>query len=173
MGKPMNADEKVIAARAELDRTLTFFPRVDAKVTALFAINAGMIGVLAVNVKTSHLSNWVASVPAAIALLGIVSSTVSLYRSSFPNLKGGGGSLVFFGEIAKRTEGAYMAEFASQTPAQYADALLAQVWRNSQILGEKFGHAKLAFQLTAFTLIPWGLFLLASSLLNGSVPVIK
>jgi phage protein U len=42
-----------------------------------------------------------------------------LYRGSFPNLKGGESSLVYFREIAKRREHHFIEEFSAQSDKQY------------------------------------------------------
>ena len=43
----MTSIEKISAARDQLNRTLTFFPRVDSKASVIFGINTGFLAVLA------------------------------------------------------------------------------------------------------------------------------
>ena len=87
-----------------------------------------------------------------------------LYRGGFPNLAGGEGSLVYFREIAKRTEHKFIEEFSAQSEKHHANDLLGQVWRNSQILSIKFDCLKLAFAFMALAIVPWlvSIFLFAA-----------
>jgi hypothetical protein len=45
-------------------------------------------------------------------------------------------------EIAKRTESAYVKETRAVNEEQFADDVLGQVWRNSEILAAKFDGVK-------------------------------
>ena len=74
---------------------------------------------------------------------------------AFPSLEGGRGSLIYFREIAKRKEAQYAEEFRSISEEDYLKDLLGQVWRNSEILTEKFDHISTAFNWTAFSILPW------------------
>jgi hypothetical protein len=78
-----------------------------------------------------------------------------LYKGAFPNLAGGNLSLVYFREIAKRTEAKFIDEFMAQQEADYVKDVLGQVWRNSEILVEKFNHLKCALTFMAVAVIPW------------------
>jgi Family of unknown function (DUF5706) len=78
-----------------------------------------------------------------------------LYKGAFPNLKGGTASLVYFREIARRTEAKFIDEFTKQTAGEYAKDMLGQVWRNSEILKEKFDCLRLAFIFLALGIPPW------------------
>jgi len=90
---------------------------------------------------------------ATIILLGV--SILFLYFGSAPNLKGGEGSLVYFGEIAKLREHKFVEDFKAQSETDYANDLLAQAWRNAKILGIKFHCLKWAFRFMAFAIMPW------------------
>jgi hypothetical protein len=98
----------------------------------------------------------------AVALLG--ASIIFLYRGAFPSLKGGAASLVYFREIAGRTEHQFIEQFKHQDDEHHVNDLLGQVWRNSEILKAKFDALKIAFTLLACALIPWviGLALFAT-----------
>lgn len=169
----MNGQDAAKAAHDELTRVLGFFERVEAKATALFAIGGAMVGVIALNFKVEHLSNfWLAS-PAILTLCGIIFAMVELYRSSFPNLDGGEGSLIYFREVAARTEGDYIRAFRALTEEAYAEELLAQNWRNSKILRMKFDRVKAGFIAIALSLIPWTWFLVGCSIASRSFPTIS
>lgn len=166
----MKDQDAAKAAHNELSRVLGFFARVDSKVTALFAIGGGMVGVVALNLKVEHIANpWLAG-PALITVCGIIFAMVELYRSSFPNLDGGERSLIYFREIGARTESDYIREFYALTDEGYAKELLAQNWRNSKILRMKFDRLKRAFVAIALSFIPWTAFLVGCSIVTRSLP---
>ena len=157
----------VEAAERQLDRVLGFFPRVDAKASALFAIDAAILAVMAAHLRAAHLEKWYVIIPAVVAAVAVIVALVFLYICAFPHLKGGGGSLVYFGEISRRTEVTFASEFKSATADERLDDLISQIWRNSQILGIKFHAVKWAFIWTAVALAPWCWYLAASSWTAG------
>lgn len=141
-------------AKDQLGLVLSFFPRVDSKISLLVGIDIAMLAYLAS--KTPPFSSWEAKL--LFALIPVILLSVSLwhlYLASFPQLEGGRDSLVYFREIATRAEGKYLEDFKKQTPEFHVNDLLGQVWRNSQILKEKFHHLKLAFQLLGWAILPW------------------
>lgn len=151
----MKADLLPSIARDQLKLVLDFFHRVDAKASVVLAVDTGMAGYLA-----SHLPSlgtmpiWQMLAPLlAFALVG--NSLWHLYKGAFPNLAGGNLSLVYFREIAKRTEAKFIDEFAAQSESDYAKDVLGQVWRNSEILIDKFNRLKLAFIFMALAVLPW------------------
>jgi len=143
------------AAKDQLDLVLSFFPRVDTKASVVLAVDTGMAGYLATRLSVSTLMlSWQLLIPlVAFVLIGL--SFWHLYKVAFPNLKGGNQSLVYFREIAKRTEAKFIDEFMAQKDDAYVKDLLGQAWRNSEILTEKFNHLQLAFLLMAAAIIPW------------------
>jgi hypothetical protein len=97
---------------------------------------------------------WMAiSSVATLALLGV--SIGFLYHGSAPDLKGGEGSLVYFGQISKHREHKFIESFSAQSEKEYADDLLGQAWRNAKIVGIKFFCLKWAFRFMAFAIAPW------------------
>ena len=151
-------------APKQLDRILGFFARVEAKASFLFAVNSALLGSLAVHVQKTdfeRLAN-LASLVVALTLIGL--SFYFVYRCSFPNLHGGNSSLIYFAEIAKLREQEYLKSFRTLSADEFADDALAQAWRNSQILTEKFHAIRIAFILTGLGLAPWALFLVLASM---------
>jgi len=142
-------------AKDQLNLVLSFFSRVDAKASVVLAVDTAMAGYLAArlpSLKTMPL--WQALIPLlAFASIGI--SFWNLYKGAFPNLVGGYLSLVYFREIAKRTEAKFIDDFSAQVETEYAKDVLGQVWRNSEILVEKFNHLKRAFIFMALAVVPW------------------
>lgn len=151
----MAIDSKV--ASDQLNRILTFFPRVDSRASMLFAANSAILGVLAACVRFDNLSNWGLLVPAGLATASLIYSYGCLYLCAFPNTKGGNGSNVFFGSIAKKTESAFVDEFRKLDEAEWFRDLAAQVWRNSEILCIKYKFLKHSMVGTMLGLIPWAI----------------
>lgn len=144
-------------ARDQLTLTLSFFSRVDAKASALLAINTGMLAILASNAPPVAAMSVLSYVPAGIAVAMIAASLWFLYRVAFPALDGGHDSLIYFREIAKRTESNFIDAYTTQGEVPRIKDLLGQVWRNSSILAAKFDALKWAFILMALAIIPWAI----------------
>ncbi len=142
------------AARQQLDLVLSFFPRVEGRLSLLLSINLGMLALLSVNAPP--LRDWqVAFVFVAIPVLLIGVSLSHIYQGFFPQLDGGKDSLIYFREIAARTESKFIEDFKTQGDQAYVNDILGQVWRNSEILKEKFDHLRSAFTLLAWAILPW------------------
>ncbi|MGA7238848.1 MAG: Pycsar system effector family protein [Bryobacteraceae bacterium] len=142
-------------ARDQLTLILSFFSRVDAKASALLAINTGMLAILASNAPPVGTMSVLSYVLAGITLAMIAASLWFLYRVAFPALDGGHESLIYFREIAKRTESNFIDAFTAQDEVPRVKDLLGQVWRNSCILAAKFDSLKRAFISAALAIIPW------------------
>ncbi len=168
MDDSTSADE----ANQQLDRVLGFFPRVESKASALFAMNTGVLAVAALNFQPSDISVWFLALPAALGLGLTVASIFYVYRITFPDLAGGQGSLIYFREIAANTEANYIKRFRERNESEHLNDILGQVWRNSEILKLKFDAMKMAFTLLVFSLVPWAIFLVASSVVRVAVPVL-
>lgn len=141
-------------AAEQLDRVLAFFTRADAKGSVLLAVDTGMLAFLASNFPLYNSFDKMLLITLLPALL-LAISLWHLYKGAFPSLDGGHESLIYFREIAKRTESRFIAEFVSQSDEAYINDLLSQVWRNSEILKEKFNHISSAFNWMALSIPPW------------------
>lgn len=146
-------------ASEQLNRILSFFPRVDSRASMLFAANSAVLGVLAARVRVEHFENWQVMVPAGLALAALVYSFGSLYLCAYPNTQGGNGSNVYFGSIAKKNESAFVDEFRALDEAEWVRDLAAQIWRNSEILCLKYKYLKHSMSSTMLGLIPWAVFI--------------
>jgi hypothetical protein len=154
----------------QLTRTLGFFPRVDAKAAGLFAVNSAMMTVAILNVTVTDLAIWYVGVPAALTLLGLISSYVFLYRCNFPDLSGGNGSLLYFVEIQKRTEAVFITDYLAADDGTYRRDLLGQIWQNSKILCAKYKAIAAAIRLSLAALVPFVLLLAAESYVHATMP---
>jgi hypothetical protein len=160
----MEAEKLTSACQEQLKLVLSFFSRVDAKSSVVLAVDTGMLGYLATHLPSvGSLRCWeVVSPTLAFVLLGL--SLIYLYRGAFPALSGGQSSLVYFSEIAKRTEAKFVDQFIEQRDDEYVKDLLGQAWRNSEILKMKFAFVKMAFIFMAWAVVPWTFALISFAL---------
>jgi hypothetical protein len=128
--------------------------RVDSQAAVLLGAIVAMLAVLGANAPPLSMMDR-SAIFGLVPLLLLLASLQELYGGAFPRLEGGQQSLVYFKEIAARTESRFIAEFRSVNADWYLDDLLGQVWRNSEILALKFQHLRMAFQLLAWALVPW------------------
>lgn len=155
----MTGKEQIEVAKDNLSRILGFFPRVDTVSSIVLAVDIGALALLASNAPPlKDVDGWVLVALAAVILIGL--SLYHLYRGAFPRLEGGPLSLIYFREIAARTEEEFKAAFRGQDEEFYLNDLLNQVWRNSEILSQKFTHLNYAFTFLALSIVPWLLALL-------------
>jgi hypothetical protein len=147
----------------QLDLIMGFYPRLESKSTAVLGIDIAMIGFLAINAPNFNLWTWPV-LTSGLALFFLAVSIYYVYVSSFPNLAGGHDSLIYFREIAKRTESQFISQFAARSAIEHDNDILAQVWRNSEILRRKFDAIKLAHIWLAVSIVPWiaSLFIFAA-----------
>jgi len=165
----MNPESARGNAKEQLNLVLSFFSRVDAKASVVLAVDTGMAGYLASRFPPPKtMATWELLAPCmAFVLIGI--SLWHLYKGAFPNLGGGNLSLIYFREIAKRTEAKFIDEFTAQSESNYVKDVLGQVWRNSEILVEKFNHLKSAFIFMALAVLPWTVALAQFSMVTATV----
>ena len=142
------------AAKYQLQLVLGFFPRVESKASVVLAVNTGMLGTLAANLPSPQNFQWRMSI-AVLPVALIAVSDWFLFRITFPNLKGGSNSLVYFRTTAERTEHKFIEEFTALEDDAYSKDILGQVWRNSEILSKKFDHLRVAFILMLVAIMPW------------------
>jgi hypothetical protein len=162
-----SASETGARAEKQLDRVLGFFPRVEAKASFLFALDVGLLGYGAVNLGREDLHSVYVAVFAAAFLALTVASLFHIYWCVFPHLKGGANSLIYFREIARRTELDFADAFLSRTDESHTRDAAGQIWRNSAILKLKFDYLKRAFVLTMLAIAPWAGFLASVALLHS------
>ncbi len=150
----MNNLDSINAARDQLNRTLTFFSRVDAKASVILGVDTGLLAVLATRAFPYATLRW-EWIPIGLTLIALSTSFWHLFKEAFPVLKGGDGSALYFREVAKQTEAKYFETWKNLSDEQYLNELLGQVWRNSEILKQKFDHMRWAFYSLAVAIVPW------------------
>jgi hypothetical protein len=166
----MDSKLRMQLAQDQLNRVLNFFPRVETKASVLFAVNTGMLAFLAARTDLVDIFHWFIVFHFASVIL-IAGSTLYLYWCVFPHLEGGASSLLYFREIAKRTESGFQHEWNNMEEPEYLRDILGQIWRNSEILKAKFDYVKIAFRLTSIALVPWAASLTIFSISHAGTSI--
>lgn len=143
-----------------LDRNLSWVKAADAKVAPVFAVNAGLLGILGVKLPHLEQMSVLALVFWVLATAIVLASLVCLGFVSFPRLDGPKSSLVFFGTAIQREEATFVADLLSLTDDALAADLARQAYRNAQIASSKYKHLKVATVLM-FTALPFWIVALA------------
>lgn len=164
--------KEIATIEAQLDRVLGFFPRIEMRINGLFGVNTLIIAVGALNISVEDLKLWYVTIPGTVAVLALAISYAFLFRANFPDVRGGAGSLIYFAEIQKRTEIDYLKELLACTEDQFRDDIVSQIWRNSQILCDKYMHVRKAIISTTVALLPFFLFLAATASLHVRIPIL-
>jgi hypothetical protein len=165
--------QHVEIAERQLDRVLQFASRIEAKLSVLFASNLGILAIALLNLDYTDITTWYVTTPLFSALVCVAVSLFHVYRATYPSSEGGGGSLIYFSEIAKRTEHKYVSEFKSLSADELHSDLLGQIWRNSQIMKDKFDSVKRGFVWAMISLFPWVIFLATSSIVHSRTVLVR
>ena len=150
----LSSERKLDASKFTLNLVLSFFSRVETKISVVLAINTAMLAVLTANLPSPEQFQIRMSIGILAGLL-IARSYWYLFRASFPILEGGSTSLIYFREIAQRKENVFLSEFSEQTEEDQINDILRQVYRNSEILTQKFDYLKKAFVAMLWAIVPW------------------
>ena len=159
------------AVERQLDRLLTFFPRVDSKVSALFAVTSAQLAVAALNLTLDDLKVWWIAACLVAFILSAAWVMIHLYRCTYPHLEGGQQSLIYFAEIVKKQPHAYIRSIGNVQVDVYREDVAGQIYRNAEILCLKYRFLKRATIGASLCILPWSAFLLATSLSHWKLPV--
>ena len=155
-GAFVNIGGRISFLEKNLARQLAWIAAADSKTPFVLAINTAMLGLLAA-VSPKSIKDWTtapaifASLAAALGLAGLI----FLSLASFPRTKGPKGSLVFFGEIAKRDPGQFHAAACDLSVEAYVDDLCAQCHRNATIASSKFAWVQRSLLALYLSIVPW------------------
>lgn len=150
------------AAERQFDRIQAFFPRIDSKVSSIFAIASGEIAVASlISLKNLHL--WWVLLPGALFVAGVAWTVYNLYRCTFPTMKRSPDSLVYFNEIIELKREDYVQRFTSVSENELKRDFARQTWHTSVIASKKFAYLKQATVAAMISLIPWAALLIASA----------
>jgi hypothetical protein len=152
----------------QFDRVQMLFPRIDAKINAIFAIVSAQIALASISLSGENLRRWDILVPAGIFIVAIGMALYDLYRCTFPHVRRGGRSLVYFAEFASLSEADAIRACSETNIGEFRRDLIVQTWRTSRIAAEKFHFLRRATFSALLSLVPWFWLLAASSWALGS-----
>lgn len=146
--------ERLQAAWNQLNLVLGFFPRVDTRLSAVLALDLGMLA-LAGERWSSHDASWRLIACSAAFAIPICASFYHLWDAIVPDRRGGTYSVVFFRSIASLQESEFRRRYMNMSSAELACDLLEQAWRNSKVLECKFTALRKACIAMAIAVPLW------------------
>lgn len=150
------------ATERQFDRIQAFFPRIDSKVSSIFAIASGEMAVASF-ISLKNLHAWWMLVPGSLFLLAVGWTVYNLYRCTFPTLKRSPDSLIYFNEIIELKREDYVQRFTTASEEELKRDFARQTWHTSLIAAKKFAYLKQATMAAMVSLIPWAALLIAST----------
>ena len=88
----------------------------------------------------------------------------------FPDTWGGMGSLVYFAGIAARAEAEFRRDYLALTDDELLDDLAAQIWRNAEIVCDKYRAVQAAIRWATLSLLLLIATLIGTSLIHQALP---
>ena len=162
MTKHASAAVSLEATERQFERVQAFFPRIDAKVSSIFAIASGEMAVASF-VAVKNLHAWWMLLPGSLFLFAIGWTVYNLYHCTFPHLKRSPDSLIYFHEIIRLSREEFVERFTSASEDELKRDFARQTWQTSVIAAKKFAYLKQATMAAMLSLIPWGWLLIASA----------
>jgi hypothetical protein len=152
---PASENEQVQAAWNQLNLVLGFFPRIDTRLSAVLALDLGMLALIG--------GRWPAWDAVTLRMMCLTVgflfplcvSFYYLWVAIVPDRRGGTGSLVFFRSIASMQESDFRSRFLTLSNTQLACDLLEQAWRNARVLECKFDSLRIACLGMAVAVPAW------------------
>jgi hypothetical protein len=152
---PPSPNDRVNAAWQQLNLVLSFFSRVDTKLSVVVGINLGMLAMLAARLPKADHCTLLTAILGITFVAPLVVSFWHIWHSYFPDLRGGTGSLIYFHPISKMTENEFRTACLSRSTQELENDILGQCWRNSKILTCKFYSLRYAYIAAIVAIIPW------------------
>ena len=152
---PPSQNDRVNAAWQQLNLVLSFFSRVDTKLSVVLGINLGMLAMLTARLPKADDFTLLIAVIGIIFVAPLVASFWHIWHGYFPDLRGGTESLIYFHPISQMTESDFRKACVSRSIQELENDILNQCWRNSKILTCKFYSLRHAYVAAAVAIIPW------------------
>jgi hypothetical protein len=163
-------DPRLDRAERHLDRMQSFFPRIDTKLTAVAAWLSVELGVGALNISWADLRSFHVWCPFAAYVAASLVAAVQLWRCVFPDSRGGQGSLIYFGAIAALKRDEFATRYKAVSKEDLLEDLIEQIWRNAQIVCDKYSAVQSAIRWASMSLALLILALIATSAAHQSLP---
>ena len=158
----MNVEDQLKAGWSQLTLVLSFFSRIDTKLSVILGLNLGMLAMLSTRLPVyADLKWW--HFPLFALCSPLIVSLSHLYRGAVPDTRGGSDSLIYFGNIAGMAENSFQTATHRRTDAELVADVYAQVWRNAEILADKFQALQRAYLWLLRGVVPWLITLAALS----------
>lgn len=155
--------DRLVTLEKTFERLLEWIAGIDRRIGFVFAVDVAMLGALA-TLSPSSFEGWTSgqSAWAAIAVLCLSGSLVSLVTAVFPRLDGPKQSLLFFGGIVGCEVERFKICMKELSFEQYFEDLSTQCYRNAEIAEKKYRWLQRAMLGTCAAVPAWliGLFLL-------------
>ena len=167
----MEDDTRLAMLFEQLTQLLEQYPRIDDKISVVIGGTLGMAALLILNIPPfSGFNAWMA-LGALITAAAMSGSFWHSHKALFPRFEKGNQSLIFFREIAARSEYDFIDQHLAQDRTRLAKDVLGQIWRNSRIITYKFDHLKQAFYYMAWSVIPWMVTLILCASHNAALVI--
>lgn len=162
MTRTKSATVSLEVAERQFERIQQFFPRIDSKVSSIFAIASGQMAVASF-ISTKNFGSWWMITPGVLFVLALGWTVYNLYRCTFPHLKPSPDSLIYFNEIIELNREEFVERYANASEEELTRDFARQTWHTSVIAATKFRYLKQATIAAMASLVPWGWLLLAST----------
>lgn len=139
-----------------LARLLQWINGIDAKMSAILAIDTSMLAILAA--VTAQLKAWTGlmTIYVLVIFILLLVTLVCLCCATFPQTRGPLSSLLFFeGIVHKKKEEDYLSEIQKVSYERYLEDLARQCYRNAEIASSKYRYIKYALIFLFVSIIPW------------------
>jgi hypothetical protein len=153
----MTEPERLKYAQWILERNLAWASAAEVKVGVIVAIDTGMLGSLAGAFgglypyqRTPCIYSFAI---AATVLLGIAIACAA--GAVLPRVEGPASSFIFFGKIVKDPAPDYADKVRSASDRHVLDDCLAQIYRNAEIVCQKFIWVRRAMACSFAGVVPW------------------
>jgi hypothetical protein len=164
---------RIEAAERHLDRMNSFHPRIDAKMTAVAAWLSVELAVIGLNTKLADLSHTFVWLPLATYIACSAVAGFFLWKCVFPETHGGKASLTYFAEIAKRDQADFVREYKVVPEDQLLDDLAGQIWRNAEIVCDKYYAVQWAVRFAVLSLFFLVITVIGTSIVHQALPSVS
>jgi hypothetical protein len=169
----LDIKERTNFAESHLASIQAYYPRVDTRVASIFAISSAQLAIAALNISKLALESRFVLFFAIITVVASFVIHVGLYICTFPKMKGGSITTMFFGHIADMGEAEFSHRYRSLSVEEIHSDISRQIWRSSKILSAKYYWLRVSSIALGIATVFWLLLLGAISIQIGGIPVLK
>jgi hypothetical protein len=150
---PVSVFDRQALLEKNLERQNQWIRSCDTKISMLLPINTALLAVLGSQLDGAHLAvHWLLVVATSVPSLISFGSSV---MAAMPHLRRTGGSLIYFGDVARHTPDEYRAGIFSVTQEAHLKDLAEQVHESAQLAERKYRHVRVAYVALLIALPFW------------------